>query len=236
MLTDQNRIIVALDYADKRDALALVDKLDPDQCRLKVGKEMFTHFGPEFIKELQWSSFEIFLDLKFHDIPNTVAKACKAAADLGVWMINCHASGGLAMMTKAKEALDSYGEEAPLFTAVTVLTSMTEDDLRQTGITMSVAERVKLLASLSKESGLDGIVCSALEANDLRQHLGDDFLLVTPGIRPVNSAQDDQKRIMTPANAIGSGSSYLVIGRPITQADDPMKSLSEISQSIASLL
>ena len=236
MLKDPNRIIVALDYADKQDALSLVEQLDPDQCRLKVGKEMFTHFGPEFIKQLHRLSFQIFLDLKFHDIPNTVAKACKAAADLGVWMINCHASGGQAMMTKAKEALDSYGKDAPLFTAVTVLTSMSEEDLQQTGIQMSVAERVKLLARLTKESGLNGIVCSALEAADLRQHLGDDFLLVTPGIRPVNSAQDDQKRIMTPANAIDSGSSYLVIGRPITQADDPMKSLSEISQSIVPLL
>lgn len=233
MLTDRNRIIVALDFANKQDALSLVNKLDPSQCRLKVGKEMFTHFGPAFIKELQSLSFEIFLDLKFHDIPNTVAKACQAAADLGVWMINCHASGGLAMMTKAKQALDAFGKDAPLFTAVTVLTSMSEEDLVQTGITMSVAERVKLLASLTKESGLDGIVCSALEANALRQLLGDDFLLVTPGIRPVDSAQDDQKRIMTPANAISNGSSYLVIGRPITKAVDPMKSLSEISQSIA---
>ena len=236
MQTDLNRIIVALDFDNQRNALSLVDKLDPGQCRLKVGKEMFTHFGPDFITELQRRSFEIFLDLKFHDIPNTVTKACLAAADLGVWMINCHASGGLEMMAKTKQALSSYGADAPLFTAVTVLTSMSEQDLIQTGVQMSVAERVKLLAKLSQEAGLDGIVCSAQEASDLRTVLGDDFLLVTPGIRPVNSAQDDQKRIMTPANAIASGSSYLVIGRPITKSDDPMKSLSEISQSIEQYL
>ena len=236
MLTDPNRIIVALDYDNQADALALVSKLDPTQCRLKVGKEMFTHFGPSFIKELHNKSFEIFLDLKFHDIPNTVAKACRAAADLGVWMINCHASGGLAMMKTAKDALAEYGQDAPLFTGVTVLTSMSQEDLEQSGITMSISERVQLLAKLTQQAGLDGIVCSALEAEELRAQLGPDFLLVTPGIRPPNAAADDQKRIMTPARAIDSGSSYLVIGRPITKSDDPMKSLSEISQSIQETL
>ncbi len=236
MLTDPNRIIVALDFSDRKDAISLATQLDPSQCRLKVGKEMFTHFGPDFIRELHKMSFDVFLDLKFHDIPNTVAKACKAAADLGVWMINCHASGGLAMMEQARDALTEFGEDAPLFTAVTVLTSMSAEDLLQTGINMSVADRVKLLARLTQQAGLDGIVCSALEANELRNHLGDDFLLVTPGIRPANSATDDQKRIMTPARAIASGSSYLVIGRPITKADDPMKSLSEISQSLSQSL
>lgn len=236
MLTDPNRIIVALDYDNQAEALSLVAKLDPSQCRLKVGKEMFTHFGPAFIKELHSQSFEIFLDLKFHDIPNTVAKACRAAADLGVWMINCHASGGLAMMQTAKQALAEYGDEAPLFTAVTVLTSMSQEDLQQSGISMSIPDRVTLLAELTQQAGLDGIVCSALEAEALRAALGPDFLLVTPGIRPVNSAADDQKRIMTPARAISSGSSYLVIGRPITKADDPMKSLSEISQSFQGVL
>ena len=236
MLTDPNRIIVALDYDNQADALALIAKLDPTKCRLKVGKEMFTHFGPSFINQLHNQSFEIFLDLKFHDIPNTVAKACRAAADLGVWMINCHASGGLAMMQTAKDTLAEYGSDAPLFTAVTVLTSMSEEDLQQSGITMSIPERVKLLAKLTQQAGLDGIVCSALEAEELRAELGPDFLLVTPGIRPANSSADDQKRIMTPARAINSGASYLVIGRPITKADDPMKSLSAISQSIQETL
>jgi orotidine-5'-phosphate decarboxylase len=236
MLTDPNRLIVALDFAEKTPALSLIDQLDPEQCRLKVGKEMFGRFGPEFIKELHARDFDIFLDLKYHDIPNTVAKACQAAADLGVWMINCHASGGEAMMSTACKALESYGKDAPLFTAVTVLTSMSQSELEQTGISMSIADRVVLLAKLAEQSGMDGIVCSAQEAAELRQSVGEDFLLVTPGIRPAGSAMDDQKRVMTPARAIQEGASYLVIGRPITKADDPLKSLSEITESIQMVL
>ena len=236
MLTDPRRLIVALDFDKKESALELVDKLDPKHCRLKVGKEMFTHFGPGFVKELQSRDFDIFLDLKFHDIPNTVAKACKAAADLGVWMVNCHATGGPAMLSAASEALQSYGSDAPLLTAVTVLTSMNEEQMAATGVNMSIAERVRLLAKLSENSGLDGIVCSALEAKDLRTVISPDFLLVTPGIRPPGASANDQKRIMTPDNALADGASYLVIGRPITQADDPLKSLYEISESIQSAL
>lgn len=236
MLDDPRRLIVALDFDKKQSALELVDKLDPHHCRLKVGKEMFTHFGPDFVTELQQRDFEIFLDLKFHDIPNTVAKACTAAADLGVWMINCHATGGPAMLTAAKEALVSFGSDAPLLTAVTVLTSMNEEQMAATGVSMGIAERVMLLAKLSEDCGLDGIVCSALEAKDLRTTISSDFLLVTPGIRPPGAAANDQKRIMTPDNALADGASYLVIGRPITQAADPLKSLYEISDSIKSAL
>ena len=236
MLNDSRRLIVALDFDNKASAYELVDKLDPQHCRLKVGKEMFTHFGPQFVNELQARGFEIFLDLKFHDIPNTVAKACAAAAELGVWMINCHATGGPAMMTAAKAALEAFGEDAPLLTAVTVLTSMDEAQMAATGVTMTIADRVALLAKLSQESGLDGIVCSAQEASHLRTIINDDFLLVTPGIRPPGAAADDQKRIMTPANAIADGASYLVVGRPITKADDPLKSLYEISESVQSAL
>lgn len=229
---DNNRVIVAMDFANQSEALQLADQLDPSKCRLKVGKEMFTRFGPELVKQLHQRDFEIFLDLKFHDIPNTVAKACVSAAELGVWMINCHASGGEAMMTTAKEALLPYGSDAPLFTAVTVLTSMSQSDLESTGISMSIEDRVILLARLAQSSGLDGIVCSALEAETLRKQLNDSFLLVTPGIRPAGASVDDQKRIMTPVRALNAGASYLVIGRPITKAADPLKSLSDISESI----
>jgi len=236
MLQDPSRLIVALDFADQSEALNLVDQLDPKHCRLKVGKEMFTHFGPDFVKQLQTRDFEIFLDLKFHDIPNTVAKACVSAAELGVWMVNCHASGGAKMMQAASTALQSYGKDAPLLTAVTVLTSMNQQDLELTGVTMSIQERVSLLAKLAQQSGMDGIVCSALEAETLRTQLGDDFLLVTPGIRPEGSSKDDQQRVMTPSRALNAGASYLVIGRPITKAADPLKSLYEISESINSAL
>ena len=227
------KVVVALDFDNKDEALSFVDKIQPSECRLKVGKEMFTHFGPEFVKELVKRDFDVFLDLKFHDIPNTVAKAVTAAAELGVWMVNVHASGGLKMMEKAKEALVPYGDKAPLLIAVTVLTSMSEEDLIGLGITKSPAEQVQHLASLTKTAGLDGVVCSAMEAESLKQLLGKDFNLVTPGIRPAGANADDQKRIMTPREAIDVGVDYLVIGRPITKAENPHTVLQEINQSIS---
>ena len=194
---------------------------------------MFTHFGPEFVKELVNRGFDVFLDLKFHDIPNTVAKAVAAAADLGVWMVNVHASGGIKMMQKAKEALLPFGDKAPLLIAVTVLTSMSEEDLAGIGITRTPAEQVQHLATLTKNAGLDGVVCSAMEAESLKQSLGQDFKLITPGIRPAGSNADDQKRIMTPEQALNVGVDYLVIGRPITKAENPHAVLQAINLSIS---
>lgn len=228
-----SKVVVALDFNNQADALAFVEGVNPDECRLKIGKEMFTLFGPEFVKELVGRGFDIFLDLKFHDIPNTVAKAVAAAAELGVWMVNVHASGGLTMMQKAKEALLPYGDKAPLLIAVTVLTSMSEEDLKTLGIEKSPAEQVKYLASLTKQAGLDGVVCSAQEAKLLKEALGEDFKLVTPGIRPAGSASDDQQRIVTPEQAVADGVDYLVIGRPITKAKSPIEVLKEINSSIA---
>lgn len=227
------KVVVALDFNQKHEALSFVDKIQPSDCRLKVGKEMFTHFGPEFVKELVDRGFDVFLDLKFHDIPNTVAKAVTAAAELGVWMVNVHASGGTKMMEKAKEALIPYGDKAPLLIAVTVLTSMGSEDLLGLGISKSPAEQVQHLATLTQQAGLDGVVCSAQEAASLKQVLGKEFKLVTPGIRPVGASADDQKRIMTPPEAVDVGVDYLVIGRPITQADDPQAVLQQINASIS---
>lgn len=226
------KVVIALDYDDKAQALAFVEQLDPSQCRLKVGKEMFTHFGPEFVKALVAKDFDVFLDLKFHDIPNTVAKAVKAAAELGVWMVNVHASGGRRMMEAAKEALVPYGEKAPLLIAVTVLTSMDQSDLTELGVELTPAEQVKRLATLTKSSGLDGVVCSSHEAEELKALLGKEFKLVTPGIRPAGSDAGDQRRIKTPKQAVDSGSDYLVIGRPITKAQDPALVLKEINATL----
>jgi orotidine-5'-phosphate decarboxylase len=226
------KVVVALDFDNQADAFAFVDKIQPSDCRLKVGKEMFTYFGPDFVKQLVDKGFDVFLDLKFHDIPNTVAKAVAAAAELGVWMVNVHASGGLKMMEKAKESLSDYGDKAPLLIAVTVLTSMGEDDLKGLGITKSPAEQVNHLAHLTKKAGLDGVVCSAQEAKSLKQNLGQDFKLITPGIRPAGASVDDQKRVMTPKEAMEVGVDYLVIGRPITKSDDPHQVLQEINQSL----
>lgn len=226
------KVVVALDFDKKQDALSFVDKIQPADARLKVGKEMFTYFGPEFVKQLTGKGFDVFLDLKFHDIPNTVAKAVTAAADLGVWMVNVHASGGSQMMTKAKQALDNYGDDAPLLIAVTVLTSMGQEDLHGLGINKTPAEQVNFLANLTKQSGLDGVVCSAWEAEQLKSDLGKEFKLITPGIRPAGSAQDDQQRIMTPKQAIDVGVDYLVIGRPITKAVDPQLVLQQINATI----
>lgn len=226
-------IIVALDFDDKDIANELVSKLDPKLCRLKVGKEMFTMFGPEWVKQLVAKGFDVFLDLKFHDIPNTVAKACAAAAKLGVWMINVHASGGASMMKAAREAIEPFGDKRPLITAVTILTSMDEQGYSDLGYQRTISEQVLHFAELAKRSGMDGVVCSALEAELLSQKLGKDFKLVTPGIRPEGSAVGDQSRVMTPARAINAGASYIVIGRPITQAPDPLERLCDISESIA---
>jgi len=227
------KVVVALDFDKINDALSFVDRISPKDCKLKVGKEIFTYFGPEFVKTLTGKGFDVFLDLKFHDIPNTVAKAVTAAADLGVWMVNVHASGGSQMMIKAKQALEHFGDKAPLLIAVTVLTSMSETDLRGLGISKTPAEQVNFLAKLAQESGLDGVVCSAMEAEQLKLSLGQDFKLVTPGIRPAGSAQDDQQRIMTPEQAMKVGVDYLVIGRPITKAKDPQWVLQQINRSIS---
>ncbi|MDD2832562.1 MAG: orotidine-5'-phosphate decarboxylase [Methylotenera sp.] len=221
------KIIVALDYADAASANKLVSQLDPSLCRLKVGKELFTATGPQFVEQLARSNFGVFLDLKFHDIPNTVAKACTAASNLGVWMLNVHASGGSEMMQAAKQAVDASSTK-PLLIAVTVLTSMNQQTLNQIGIHTDLAQHVLNLAKLTQLAGLDGVVCSALEAKTLRAELGEPFCLVTPGIRPANANKDDQSRIVTPGDALALGSSYLVIGRPITQAPDPAKALTHI--------
>ncbi|WP_394129898.1 orotidine-5'-phosphate decarboxylase [Shewanella maritima] len=225
-------ILVALDYDNQTEALSLIDKLDPEMCRLKVGKEMFTLFGPDLVKQIHQRGFDLFLDLKFHDIPNTVAKAVAATAELGVWMTNVHASGGLAMMQAAKKALVPYGNDAPLLIAVTVLTSMSDKDLALLGINVEAKEHVLRLAGLTQQAGLDGVVCSAQEAILLKDNFGQDFKLITPGIRPVGSEAGDQHRVMTPPQAIAAGSDYLVIGRPITKAADPLAALTSIVNSL----
>jgi len=226
-------VVVALDYANRDSALAFVDRIDPRDCRLKVGKEMFTLFGPQFVRELQQRGFDIFLDLKFHDIPNTTAHEVKAAADrLGVWMVNVHASGGARMMTAAKEALLPFGADAPLLIAVTVLTSMEASDLQDIGITATPAEHAERLARLTQQCGLDGVVCSAQEAVRFKSELGHAFKLVTPGIRPQGSDAGDQRRIMTPEQALQAGVDYMVIGRPVTQSADPAQTLKAINASL----
>ena len=227
-----SKIIVALDYEKESDALALVDQIDPSLCRLKVGKEMFTTLGMNFVKQLHQRNFDVFLDLKYHDIPNTVARAVRSAADLGVWMVDLHASGGLRMMEEAKRILEPYGKDAPLLIAVTVLTSMEDLDLLQIGINASLREQVLRLAHLTQRAGLDGVVCSPQEVKILRNACGEDFKLVTPGIRPIGADFGDQRRVMTPTAAIRAGSDYLVIGRPITKADNPVEVLRSINASI----
>lgn len=229
-----SRVIVSLDFPDAKQATDLCQKLDPGSCKLKIGKELFTREGPALVEKLIHSDFDVFLDLKYHDIPNTVASACRAAADLGVWMLNVHASGGRAMLEAASEAIDKASNK-PLLIAVTVLTSMSEEDFVELGITKTVDDQVLLLANLAKSSGLNGVVCSAKEANRLSTELGKEFCLVTPGIRPANSSTDDQKRVMTPIEAINAGSHYLVIGRPITKADDPLSVLNDINTELNSL-
>ncbi len=226
------KIIIALDYADAASALNLVAELDPDLCRLKVGKELFTAAGPQLVETLVGKGFGVFLDLKFHDIPNTVAKACEIASKLGIWMLNVHASGGLAMMQAARTGVAKSGH-SPLLIAVTVLTSMDQAALNQIGVQGDVQDQVMRLARLSQQAGLDGVVCSAQEAAMLRSALGKEFCLVTPGIRPANVSADDQSRVVTPGEALRNGASYLVIGRPITQAANPLQALEAICKEIA---
>lgn len=227
-------IIVAVDFSDIKSAWNFIDSVDPKDCRLKIGKELFTLAGPDFVKQIQNKGFDVFLDLKFHDIPNTVARAVAAAADLGVWMTNVHASGGSRMMQAAKDALYSYGKDAPMLIAVTVLTSMELADLQEIGISVSPLEQATKLAVLAKNCGLDGVVCSAKEVQSFRTRLGSDFKLVTPGIRPAGTDPDDQRRIMTPQRAQAAGSDYLVIGRPITQAVNPSETLKTILSTLVS--
>ncbi|MGA9665886.1 MAG: orotidine-5'-phosphate decarboxylase [Gallionella sp.] len=228
------KVIVALDYPEDSPALLLADKLQPSLCRLKVGKELFTASGPALLERLTNRGFEIFLDLKFHDIPNTTAQACKVAAGLGVWMINVHALGGRKMLEAAREAIANIPRR-PKLIGVTLLTSMAQNDLAELGIKATPAELVTRLATLVHDSGLDGVVCSAQEAAALRKEFGDQFCLVTPGIRPANASSDDQSRVMTPSAAMRAGASYLVIGRPITQSADPLRALLEINNEIGAL-
>lgn len=239
----ERRIIVALDYPDADAARGFVSRVRPELCRLKVGKELFVTAGPEFVRELVGQGYDVFLDLKFHDIPNTVAQACKAAARLGVWMMNVHAAGGPRMLSAAREALEAIpngAQSRPLLIAVTVLTSMGGEELQAIGVDASAEQQVLRLAGLTRDAGLDGVVCSALEAPALRQMvlrnpMPADFCLVTPGIRPAGSATGDQTRILTPAQALRAGADYLVIGRPITQAADPLAVLESIAREIGSI-
>ncbi|MFD1382324.1 orotidine-5'-phosphate decarboxylase [Rhodanobacter aciditrophus] len=231
-MTCQSPIVVALDYPTIDQATAMAKRLDPSLCRVKVGKELFTKAGPAVLDELHALGFDVFLDLKFHDIPNTVANAVSVAAKSGVWMVNVHASGGRRMMEASANALAQIQDHNTLLIAVTVLTSMDQTDLVEVGIDLSPQEHVMRLAKLAKSSGMDGVVCSAQESSMLSQNLGSDFVLVTPGIRPAGSAQGDQKRIMTPAQAMAAGSHYLVIGRPITQAEDPIQVLTSVNQDL----
>ena len=225
------KVIVALDFADAQTALDLALRLDPKSCRVKVGKELFTAAGPAFVEQLGRRGYEIFLDLKFHDIPNTVAAACRAAEKLGVWMLNVHASGGRAMLQAAREAVPAH-VRAPKLIAVTLLTSMSAADLADIGMIGTPDEAVRRLALLANECGFDGVVCSAQEASRLRSACGDRFCLVTPGIRPSEAAADDQRRVLTVSQAIAAGADYLVIGRPITRAPDPLAALQRINLEI----
>lgn len=229
------RVIVALDFPQAQPALDLVARLDPAACRLKIGKEMFTREGPALVEKLIGQGFDLFLDLKYHDIPNTVAAACAAAADLGVWMVNLHASGGRRMMATARERLEGMAQR-PLLIAVTVLTSMSAEDLAEIGLGVSPESQVLRLASLAESAGLDGVVCSPRESAAIRAQAGPGFRLVTPGVRPASAALDDQKRVMTPGDAIRAGSDYLVVGRPITAAADPLASLAAINAEVAEAL
>lgn len=230
---NESRVIVALDFPRGEQAVEFVDRLQPNSCRLKVGKELFTREGPALVRRFVDQGHDVFLDLKFHDIPNTVARACEAAAALGVWMVNVHASGGRKMMAAAREALGQGNENRPLLIAVTVLTSMGQDDLESIGISADPQQQVLRLAELTKKSGLDGVVCSPREAASLRAQMGAGFKLITPGVRPAGASMDDQTRVLTPADAVREGADYLVMGRPITQADDPVKALEAVNRELS---
>lgn len=231
MTTAESRVIVALDFPDEKRASELTDQLQPALCRVKVGNELFTAAGRALVEKLVRRGFGVFLDLKYHDIPNTVASACKAAHALGVWMVNVHALGGRAMMQAARDALQ--GPDVPKLVAVTVLTSMADTDLGEVGVNEGTAAAVPRLASLAKDCGLDGVVCSALEASTIRAACGPAFCLVTPGIRPSAASSDDQQRIATPQGAIANGAHYLVVGRPITRAADPLAALQRINDEVS---
>ncbi len=228
-------VIVVLDYATQELATQLVEKLNPKQCRLKVGKQLFTSAGPDFVRALVARGFDVFLDLKFHDIPNTVAEACRSAVDLGVWMLNVHTSGGSRMLEAAREAVPKL-PDAPKLIGVSVLTSMSPEDLKETGVERSLVEQVKHLSQLSFNAGLDGMVCSAHEAPLLKSIFGENFSLVTPGIRTEGSSVGDQRRVMTPVRAIAAGSDYLVIGRSITSAINPFKVLESINKDLGVII
>ena len=231
---NDSRIIVALDFSSEKQVIEFTSQLEPSMCKLKVGKELFTLAGPDLVRQLVDNGFDVFLDLKFHDIPNTVARACKVATDLGVWMLNVHALGGRNMLIAAREALETSSNR-PLLIAVTILTSLGQEDLQEIGLNGTPEDNVLRLANLTKEAGLDGVVCSSREVTNLRQTQGEAFTLVTPGIRPAGSEAGDQIRIMTPVDAIQAGSNYLVIGRPITQSADPIKTLHTINTELATL-
>jgi orotidine-5'-phosphate decarboxylase len=222
------QLIIALDGMDETTALGWADAWDPTWCALKVGNESFTRFGPSFVRALIAKDFNVFLDLKYHDISNTVASACKAAADLGVWMLNVHAAGGIKMMQAAREAVEEYGDTRPLLIAVTVLTSLGSDDLAGVGINKPLLQQVKNLSELAKQANLDGVVCSALEVPELKAVCGQDFLTVTPGIRLEGDATHDQVRCVTPELATELGSDYGVIGRSITRAMNPTERLRQL--------
>lgn len=228
MTSHLSPVIVALDFADEKQTLQFVRRLSPELCQIKIGKELFTATGRHLVEQLVNQGFKVFLDLKYHDIPNTVASACKIAAQMGVWMVDMHASGGQRMMEAAAEAVSQF-QQRPYLIGVTVLTSMAQTDLAQTGVDRSIDEQVMHLTRLSQQSGLDGVVCSAQEAVILRDQIGKEFLLVTPGIRLNSKSEDDQRRIMTPKEALAAGSSYLVMGRPITRSADPVLLLQQIN-------
>ncbi len=233
-LSDAKKIIVALDTPDEKSALALAATLDPDYCRVKVGKELFTSAGPNIVEALQRQSFDVFLDLKFHDIPNTVSGAVRVASELGVWMVNVHAAGGERMMVAAREAISKTSGRAPLLIAVTVLTSMEQNELQATGVAAQINSQVELLASLANNSGCDGVVCSALEATMLSSKVPG-LLIVTPGIRLAGDSASDQRRVMTPVNAVENGADYLVIGRSVTGAADPVATLKKITTDLENI-
>jgi orotidine-5'-phosphate decarboxylase len=228
---DISPIVVALDYPTPKQAIEMAQQLDPTKCRVKVGKELFTASGPAILEQLHKLNFDVFLDLKFHDIPNTCAGAVAAAAELGVWMVNVHASGGERMMNAAAEAIANKNNK-PLLIAVTVLTSMEQSDLAGIGLDISPQQQVERLAKLSKQSGMDGVVSSAQEIELIKDICGKDFLTITPGIRPAGSASGDQRRIMTPEEAVNVGGDYLVIGRPITQSSNPKNTCLDIINSL----
>lgn len=229
-----SRLIIALDYPSATEALEFVNQLSPEDCKLKVGLELFVSAGSSLIEALSSKGFDIFLDLKFHDIPNTVASVCKAAAKLDVWMMNVHASGGTEMMRAARQAISEFNKP-PKLISVSVLTSMSDEQLKQTGVDKRAKEQVVHLSRLTKEAGLDGMVCSAHEAKLIREAIGNDFLLVTPGIRPVGSAAGDQSRIMTPSDAAKAGVDYIVVGRPITQSGQPLDVIRQINKDMESV-